>query len=60
MAAITAEVRVYSAEHCDKTFAKKGEALEGGGTPSNIIVLGPTDPVPEGTKVGTIIVRRSR
>lgn len=60
MAAITAEVRVYSAEHCDKTFAKKGEAPEGGVTPSNILVLGPTDPVPAGTKVGTIIIRRSR
>ena len=60
MAAITAEVRVYSAEHCDQTFAKKGEAPEGGGTPANIIVLGPADPVPAGTKVGTIIVRRSR
>ena len=29
MAITTAEVRVYSAEYCDKTFAKKGEA--GGG-----------------------------
>lgn len=62
MAAVTAEVRVYSAEYCDKTYAKKGEAGggEGGGTPSNLLVLGPSDPVPAGTKVGTIIVRRSR
>lgn len=62
MAAVTAEVRVYSAEYCDKTYAKKGEATggEGGGTPSNLLVLGPNDPVPAGTKVGTIIVRRSR
>lgn len=62
MAAVTAEVRVYSAEYCDKTYAKKGEAPggEGGGTPSNLLVLGPNDPVPAGTKVGTIIVRRSR
>lgn len=62
MAAVTAEVRVYSAEYCDKTFAKKGEAPggEGGGTPSNLLVLGPNDPVPAGTKVGTIIVRRAR
>ena len=62
MAAVTAEVRVYSAEYCDKTYAKKGEAVggEGGGTPSNLLVLGPNDPVPAGTKVGTIIVRRAR
>lgn len=62
MAAVTAEVRVYSAEYCDKTFAKKGEAPSPGegGTPSNILVLGPNDPVPAGTKVGTIIVRRAR
>ena len=62
MAAVTAEVRVYSAEYCDKTYAKKGEATggEGGGTPSNLLVLGPNDHVPAGTKVGTIIVRRSR
>lgn len=62
MAAVTAEVRVYSAEYCDKTYAKKGEAGggEGGGTPSNLLVLGPGDPVPAGTKVGTIIVRRAR
>lgn len=62
MAAVTAEVRVYSAEYCDKTYAKKGEAPggEGGGTPSNLLVLGPHDPVPAGTKVGTIIVRRAR
>lgn len=62
MAAVTAEVRVYSAEYCDKTYAKKGEAGggEGGGTPSNLLVLGPHDPVPAGTKVGTIIVRRAR
>lgn len=63
MAAVTAEVRVYSAEYCDKTYAKKGEAGgggEGGGTPSNLLVLGPNDPVPAGTKVGTIIVRRAR
>lgn len=62
MAAVTAEVRVYSAEYCDKTYAKRGEAPggEGGGTPSNLLVLGPDDPVPAGTKVGTIIVRRAR
>lgn len=62
MAAVTAEVRVYSAEYCDKTYARKGEATggEGGGTPSNLLVLGPNDPVPAGTKVGTIIVRRAR
>ena len=62
MAAVTAEVRVYSAEYCDNTYAKKGEATggEGGGTPSNLLVLGPNDPVPAGTKVGTIIVRRAR
>ena len=61
MAAVTAEVRVYSAEYCDKTYAKKGEAPSGdGGTPSNLLVLGPNDPVPAGTKVGTIIVRRAR
>ena len=62
MAAVTSEVRVYSAEYCDKTYAKKGEAPggEGGGTPSNLLVLGPNDPVPDGTKVGTIIVRRAR
>lgn len=62
MAAVTAEVRVYSAEYCDKTYAKKGEAPGGGGggTPSNLLVLGPNDPVPAGTKVGTIIVRRAR
>lgn len=62
MAAVTAEVRVYSAEYCDKTYAKKGEASGGGGggTPSNLLVLGPNDPVPAGTKVGTIIVRRAR
>ena len=29
MAITTAEVRVYSAEYCDKTFAKKGEAGAG-------------------------------
>lgn len=58
--ATTAEVRVYSAEFCDKTFAKKGDvpALPTG-QPS-IIVLGPTEEVPSGTKAGTIIVRRSK
>ena len=62
MAAVTAEVRVYSAEYCDKTYAKMGVAGGGvgGGTPSNLLVLGPNDPVPAGTKVGTIIVRRAR
>lgn len=64
--AVTAEVRVYSAEYCDKTFARKGEAGGGGGaapapagTPG-LIVLGKNDPVPEGTPSGTIIVRKEK
>lgn len=64
MAITTAEVRVYSAEYCDKTFAKKGEAGGGAapapaGTPS-LIVLGKNDPVPEGTPAGTVIVRKEK
>ena len=54
--AVTAEVRVYSAEYCDKAFARKGEA--GGG--AALIVLGKNDPVPEGTPAGTVIVRKER
>ena len=61
--AITAEVRVYSAEYCDKTFARKGEA-GGGAAPApagpRIIVLGKNDPVPEGTPAGTVIVRKEQ
>ena len=64
MAITTAEVRVYSAEYCDKTFAKKGEAGAGplpplAGTPG-LIVLGKNDPVPEGTPAGTVIVRKEK
>ena len=59
----TAEVRVYSAEYCDKTFARKGEA-GGGAAPApagpRIIVLGKNDPVPEGTPAGTVIVRKEK
>lgn len=61
--AVTAEVRVYSAEYCDKTFARKGEA-GGGAAPApagpRIIVLGKNDPVPEGTLAGTVIVRKEK
>lgn len=61
--AVTAEVRVYSAEYCDKTFAKKGEA-GGGAAPApagpRIVVLGKNDPVPEGTPAGTVIVRKEK
>lgn len=61
--AVTAEVRVYSAEYCDKTFAKKGEA-GGGAAPApagpRIVVLGKDDPVPEGTPAGTVIVRKGK
>lgn len=61
--AVTAEVRVYSAEYCDKTFARKGEA-GGGAAPApagpRIIVLGKNDPVPEGTPAGTVIVRKDK
>ena len=64
MAITTAEVRVSSAEYCDKTFAKKGEAGGGAapapaGTPG-LIVLGKNDPVPEGTPAGTVIVRKEK
>lgn len=63
MAITTAEVRVYSAEYCDKTFARKGEA-GGGAAPApagpRIIVLGTNDPVPEGTPAGTVIVRKEK
>lgn len=64
MAITTAEVRVYSAEYCDKTFAKKGEA-GGGAVPApagapGLIVLGKNDPVPEGTPAGTVIVRKEK
>ena len=63
MAITTAEVRVYSAEYCDKTFAKKVEA-GGGAAPApagpQIIVLGKNDPVPEGTPAGTVIVRKEK
>ena len=63
MAITTAEVRVYSAEYCDKTFARKGEA-GGGAAPApagpRIIVLGKNDPVPEGTPAGTVIVRKEK
>ena len=62
--AVTAEVRVYSAEYCDKTFAKKGEAGGGGAAPTpsgpQIIVLGKNDPVPAGTPAGTVIVRKEK
>lgn len=61
--AVTAEVRVYSAEYCDKTFARRGEA-GGGAAPApagpRIIVLGKNDPVPEGTPAGTVIVRKEK
>lgn len=61
--AVTAEVRVYSAEYCDKTFARKGEA-GGGAAPApagpRIIVLGKNDQVPEGTPAGTVIVRKEK
>lgn len=61
--AVTAEVRVYSAEYCDKTFARKGEA-GGGAAPApagpRIVVLGKNDPVPEGTPAGTVIVRKEQ
>ena len=61
--AVTAEVRVYSAEYCDKTFARKGEA-GGGAAPApagpRIIVLGKNDPIPEGTPAGTVIVRKEK
>lgn len=61
--AVTAEVRVYSAEYCDKTFARKGEA-GGGAAPApagpRILVLGKNDPVPEGTPAGTVIVRKEQ
>lgn len=61
--AVTAEVRVYSAEYCDKTFARRGEA-GGGADPApagpRIIVLGKNDPVPEGTPAGTVIVRKEK
>lgn len=63
MAITTAEVRVYSAEYCDKTFAKKGEAGGGGAAPTGtpvLIVLGKNDPVPEGTPAGTVIVRKEQ
>lgn len=62
--AVTAEVRVYSAEYCDKTFARKGEAGGGGAAPApagpRIVVLGKNDPVPEGTPAGTVIVRKEK
>lgn len=61
--AVTAEVRVYSAEYCDKTFARKGEA-GGGAAPApagpRIVVLGKNDPVPDGTPAGTVIVRKEQ
>lgn len=61
--AVTAEVRVYSAEYCDKTFARKGEG-GGGAAPApagpGIVVLGKNDPVPEGTPAGTVIVRKEK
>lgn len=61
--AVTAEVRVYSAEYCDKTFARKGEA-GGGAAPApagpRIIVLGKNEPIPEGTPAGTVIVRKEQ
>lgn len=65
MAITTAEVRVYSAEYCDKTFARKGEAGVGAApAPAppgpRIIVLGKGDPVPEGTPAGTVIVRKEK
>ena len=61
--AVTAEVRVYSAEYCDKTFARKVEAGGGGAAPAGtpgLIVLGKNDPVPEGTPAGTVIVRKEK
>lgn len=63
--AVTAEVRVYSAEYCDKTFARKGEAGGGEAPPApqgtpGLIVLGKNDPVPEGTPAGTVIVRKEQ
>lgn len=64
MAITTAEVRVYSAEYCDKTFARKGEAGGSGVDPApagpRIVVLGKNDPVPEGTPAGTVIVRKEK
>ena len=59
--AVTAEVRVYSAEYCDKTFARKGGGdAAPAPTGPRIIVLGKNDPVPGGTPAGTVIVRKEK
>lgn len=62
MAITTTEVRVYSAEYCDKTFARKGEAVGAAPAPTGpqIIVLGKNDSVPAGTPAGTVIVRKEK
>ena len=59
--ATTGEVRVYSAEYCDKNFAKKSDVPADlpKGIP-NIIVLGKNDPVPAGTPAGTVIIREGK
>lgn len=60
MAITTAEVRVYSAEKCDELFTRKGDVPKLPEGLPTIIVLGPQEDVPAGTKAGTIIVRRSK
>lgn len=55
------KAQMSSAETKIKTLETKVTALENkpGGTSTPLLVLGPTEAVPAGTKPGTVIVRRS-
>jgi hypothetical protein len=48
---------VYTKAAADAKFALIGSGGSGGG--SNVLVLGPTDPVPANTATGTIILRKA-
>lgn len=46
-------------EHTAKITALENKPGDGGATGATVLVLGPTEAVPAGTKPGTVIVRRS-
>lgn len=61
------KVDIYTAAEADRRFQPRGDyatrqdltAAQGAGTPG-LLVLGKDDPVPAGTRSGTVIVRKER